>query len=228
MLRWAPSRTIHSICASMFDLEPATLFCDRRGGTAFRPRGGAPQHDAAAVQPADPGSRTYRRGVVARSHQPVGAVDAGRPKLPPRSAADPQAGRERVPGGAPDRGWAKPGSIKIGFTATTAYGFMPDLIAACRTRLPEVDLSLKEMFSGDQLEALVSGQLDVGLLRPPVGRPEFASVRVVAERLLVAVSARACARRSSTASRRRSSTVSPSSCIRLTNPDISMISSSRC
>jgi len=80
----------------------------------------------------------------------------------------------------------KTGSIKIGFTATSAYGFMPDLVAACRTRLPEVDLSLKEMVSGDQLEALVSGQIDIGLLRPPIGRPEFASMRVVAERLLVA------------------------------------------
>jgi DNA-binding transcriptional LysR family regulator len=80
----------------------------------------------------------------------------------------------------------KTGSIKIGFTATSAYGFMPDLVAACRTRLPEIDLSLKEMVSGDQLEALVSGQIDIGLLRPPIGRPEFASMRVVAERLLVA------------------------------------------
>jgi DNA-binding transcriptional LysR family regulator len=81
----------------------------------------------------------------------------------------------------------KTGSIKIGFTATSAYGFMPDLVAACRTRLPEVDLSLKEMVSGDQLEALVSGQIDIGLLRPPIVRPEFASMRVVAERLLVAI-----------------------------------------
>jgi len=81
----------------------------------------------------------------------------------------------------------KTGSIKIGFTATTAYGFVPDLIAACRTQLPEVDLSLKEMVSGDQLEALMSGQIDIGLLRPPIGRPEFSAMRVVAERLLVAV-----------------------------------------
>src|SRR5665647_2243745 len=63
---------------------------------------------------------------------------------------------------------------------------LPELIAACRTRLPEVDLSLKEMVSGDQLEALASGQIDAGLLRPPIARSEFVSVRVVAEPLLVA------------------------------------------
>ncbi len=83
----------------------------------------------------------------------------------------------------------KAGSIKIGFTAATAYGFMPDLIAACRERLPDVDLSLKEMVSGDQLEALASGQIDAGLLRPPIARSELASMRVVAEPLLVAVPA---------------------------------------
>ena len=70
----------------------------------------------------------------------------------------------------------KTGSIKIGFTAATAYGFLPELIAACRARLPEVDFSLKEMVSGDQLEALASGQIDAGLLRPPIARSEFASI----------------------------------------------------
>jgi len=71
----------------------------------------------------------------------------------------------------------KTGSIKIGFAAASAYGFMPDLIAACRKRLRDVDLSLKEMVSGDQLEALVSGQIDAGLLRPPIARSELASMQ---------------------------------------------------
>jgi len=81
----------------------------------------------------------------------------------------------------------KTGSLKIGFTAAAAYGFLPDLIAACRARLRDVDLSLKEMVSADQLEALSSGYLDVGLLRPPVARSELAARRVVAEALLAAV-----------------------------------------
>jgi DNA-binding transcriptional LysR family regulator len=81
----------------------------------------------------------------------------------------------------------KTGSLKIGYTAAAAYGFLPELIAACRARLPEVDFSLKEMVSGDQLEALASGQIDAGLLRPPIARPELATRRVVAERLLAAI-----------------------------------------
>ena len=43
------------------------------------------------------------------------------------------------------------------------------------------------MVSGDQLEALGSGQIDAGLLRPPIARPELASKRVLAEPLLAAI-----------------------------------------
>src|ERR1700749_4627037 len=48
----------------------------------------------------------------------------------------------------------KTGSLKIGFTAAAAYGYLPELLAACRAKLPEVDFSLKEMVSGDQFEGL--------------------------------------------------------------------------
>jgi len=81
----------------------------------------------------------------------------------------------------------KSGSLKIGFTAAAAYGFLPDLVAACRAQLPEADLSLSEMVTGDQIEALASGQIDAGLLRPPIARPEFATRRVVAEPLCAAL-----------------------------------------
>jgi DNA-binding transcriptional LysR family regulator len=84
-------------------------------------------------------------------------------------------------------GQGKAGSIKIGFTAATAYSFLPDLVKACRQHLPDIDLSLREMVSGDQLEALSSGQIDVGLLRPPVARPEYHSLKVAAEPLLAAI-----------------------------------------
>jgi DNA-binding transcriptional LysR family regulator len=81
----------------------------------------------------------------------------------------------------------KAGSIKIGFTATSAYSFLPDLIKIYRERLPDIDLSLKEMVSGDQFEALASGQIDVGFLRPPVAGSGIQSILVAAEPLLVAV-----------------------------------------
>ena len=94
---------------------------------------------------------------------------------------------ERAPQDTRQQDIRKNRTLKIGFTAAAAYGFLPELIAACRARLPEVDFSLKEMVSGDQLEALASGQIDAGLLRPPIARPELATKRVVAEPLLAAI-----------------------------------------
>jgi len=81
----------------------------------------------------------------------------------------------------------KAGTVKIGFTAGSAQSFLPTLVTECRKLLPGVNLLLKEMVSGDQIDALESGQIDIGLLRPPIVHPEFDSLQVLAESLLVAV-----------------------------------------
>ncbi|MGO1079242.1 LysR substrate-binding domain-containing protein, partial [Inquilinus sp. CA228] len=76
-----------------------------------------------------------------------------------------------------------------GFTATSAHSCLPDLVAACRRQLPDVTLVLREMVSGDQFEALGNGQIDAGLLRPPVVQAGTASFRVAEERLMAALPA---------------------------------------
>ena len=81
------------------------------------------------------------------------------------------------------------GAIGIGFTATSAHSCLPDLVAACRRQLPDVTLVLREMVSGDQFEALGNGQIDAGLLRPPVVQAGTASFRVAEERLMAALPA---------------------------------------
>jgi DNA-binding transcriptional LysR family regulator len=81
----------------------------------------------------------------------------------------------------------KAGSIKIGFTGGSVQSFLPALLTRCRAQLAGVDLILKEMVSGDQIDALESGLLDVGFLRPPVARVSLNSVQVIAESLIVAV-----------------------------------------
>lgn len=83
----------------------------------------------------------------------------------------------------------KAGSINIGFTATSAYSYVPELVAACRHELPDVEISLKEMVSGDQLKRLDSGEIDIGLLRPPIPRNGLSAFRVTAEPLIAAVNA---------------------------------------
>ncbi len=82
------------------------------------------------------------------------------------------------------------GRLRIGFTAASAYRFLPELITAVRADLPDIDLVLQEMVSGAQVEALISGQLDAGLLRPPVAQPDLAAIKIDAEPLLAAMPAR--------------------------------------
>lgn len=79
------------------------------------------------------------------------------------------------------------GSITLGLTAASGYEFLPRLIKAFRADAPDIDLVLKEMVSADQLESLIAGRIDVGLVRPSFNRREFASLCVVREPLLLAV-----------------------------------------
>lgn len=60
------------------------------------------------------------------------------------------------------------GSVALGFTASAAHSVLDTLVDRIRTRLPGVDLVLREGVSGAQLEELRSGELDLVLVRPPV------------------------------------------------------------
>ncbi len=79
------------------------------------------------------------------------------------------------------------GSLRVGFTAGSAYDFVPRLVTACLADLPDIDLSLKEMVTGDQLEALGSGEIDIGFIRPLLVRHGIDSTKVFAEGLRAAV-----------------------------------------
>jgi DNA-binding transcriptional LysR family regulator len=58
------------------------------------------------------------------------------------------------------------GRLRLGFAPSLPYtSMLPDLLYAYRQRFPDVELQLSEMFTNDQLEALVKGNLDAGLVR---------------------------------------------------------------
>lgn len=81
------------------------------------------------------------------------------------------------------------GVLKLGFTAASAYDFLPRLVTACRASLPDVTLSLREMVTKDQVEGLLAGQLDAALVRPMVTHPDLETARALAEPLVAAVPA---------------------------------------
>ena len=65
---------------------------------------------------------------------------------------------------------AEGGPFAVGFTASFGYGLLPEIVRRLHRRVPGISLTLKEMVTGAQLEALDAGQLDVGLLRPHPAR----------------------------------------------------------
>ena len=79
------------------------------------------------------------------------------------------------------------GQIAIGFTAASGYNFLPSLVILSRARLPNADLTLREMVTREQVEALLTGRIDIGLVRPPMERAEFATARVLTEPLVAAL-----------------------------------------
>ncbi|WP_426315354.1 LysR family transcriptional regulator [Methylobacterium fujisawaense] len=81
------------------------------------------------------------------------------------------------------------GVLKFGFTAASAYDFLPRLVTALRRALPDVTLALRETVSKDQIEELLAGRIDAALVRPPVTHPDLIAVRALAEPLVVALPA---------------------------------------
>jgi DNA-binding transcriptional LysR family regulator len=65
------------------------------------------------------------------------------------------------------------GSLRIGLLAPTATPRLARVLRSYRQKYPTVQFSLFELTSVEQLQRLRSDQLDVGLLRPPIGFPEL-------------------------------------------------------
>jgi DNA-binding transcriptional LysR family regulator len=64
------------------------------------------------------------------------------------------------------------GRLRIGFVSLADYGVLPDLLKTYKAARPAVRLALREMLSPEQAAALASGELDFGLLLPPVAGAE--------------------------------------------------------
>lgn len=79
------------------------------------------------------------------------------------------------------------GKVSIGFTAVSGYSLVPQIVAQTRAALPNIELDLREMVTSDQIDALQTGLIDIGFLRPPVDRHEFDTAPVIEEPLMVAL-----------------------------------------
>src|SRR5687767_2865073 len=83
------------------------------------------------------------------------------------------------------------GRLRIGFVSLADYGVLPQLLKAYKAARPSVQLALREMLSPEQSLALAAGELDFGLLLPPVAEAEGLEHLVVQrERFVAALPAR--------------------------------------
>ena len=71
----------------------------------------------------------------------------------------------------------KLGLLRIGFVSTAGIEIVPDIVRQFKKSNPDVEFSLRNIFTANQAQMLKSGSLDLGFLRMPVG--EHAALDVV-------------------------------------------------
>ncbi|MDK2658034.1 LysR family transcriptional regulator [Cupriavidus consociatus] len=123
-----------------------------------------------------------------RTRRSVALTPAGAQWLPEvrRVLADAAA----LPGLAQRLARGELGSLSLAFVSTADYGILPDLLRRFRARHPAVQLQLREATSDVQLEALLEGAIDAGLvIRPqlPAMPHGLAYLPLVSEPLVLAV-----------------------------------------
>ena len=85
------------------------------------------------------------------------------------------------------------GRLRLGFVSLADYGVLPGLLKAFKASRPGVSLALREMLSPEQATALSTGELDFGLLLPPVVSPvsgDFDHLVMQSDRFVAALPAR--------------------------------------
>lgn len=80
------------------------------------------------------------------------------------------------------------GHLVVGFAGSTTYELMPKAVKEFRRYHPDVGLTLRgEMVTGDQVDGLLRGDLDVGFLRSPVVAADLEVVELRMDPLIAAV-----------------------------------------
>ena len=63
----------------------------------------------------------------------------------------------------------KLGLLRIGFVSTAGSEIVPDIVRQFRELNPEVEFSLRNILTAEQVQMLETGSLDIGFLRLPIG-----------------------------------------------------------
>lgn len=122
-----------------------------------------------------------------RDRRSVALTPAGQAFLPPARKAVENASAAKAQALQAVRG--DRGRLRLGFTVIAFYGGLPEAVQAFRARYPDVSVELVEMNSPSLEAALAAGEIDIGVLHPPLSTPELIVRPLPDERLLLALPA---------------------------------------
>lgn len=99
--------------------------------------------------------------------------------------ADVQAAKQD----AADASDGRVGRLSVGFVSSASYALLPHGVRQFRADNPRVELELVPAASGEQVEALLEGRIDVGILRDPERVPGLELTPLVQERMVAVLPA---------------------------------------
>lgn len=79
------------------------------------------------------------------------------------------------------------GSLAIGYLGGAAFHLLPNVLRHFRDNHPDVELVLHGMLTSEQLEALLNGSIDVGIIRPTASLHDYKSELILREPFVVAL-----------------------------------------
>lgn len=79
------------------------------------------------------------------------------------------------------------GLVTVGFVHSASVSCIPSLIGPFRRAFPGIEIEFREMAVSEQIDALMSGTIDLGIVRPPVREPAISSFTLVRENFCIAV-----------------------------------------
>jgi DNA-binding transcriptional LysR family regulator len=81
----------------------------------------------------------------------------------------------------------KAGLLRIGFGIASLAAGLPDILTRFRRDFPEVQVSMRDMSTPNQIEALEQGEIDVGFVRLPVESSSLITVPLLEETFVAAI-----------------------------------------
>src|SRR6185369_8257447 len=70
------------------------------------------------------------------------------------------------------------GQLTVGVTAPALFVVLPEVVAKFRRALPGVGLVIRELTTAEQEKSLMRGDIDIGVVHPPLDEPALRTERI--------------------------------------------------